>query len=118
MIEKQCAYCGNTFTAFGKNAKITKYCSKKCATKNHDEKKKQRELAERRIFIRNDTALDDCVREAQRLGMTYGKYIAWRDRAIYGEGLQHEHIHSASMHTGLPPQEGRLCGNVPGMAGL
>ena len=104
MTEKQCAYCGNTFTAFGKNAKITKYCSKSCRVKANAEKEKQRELADRGIFLRNDTALDDCVREARRLGFrSYGRYIAWRDREIYGEGLQHEHIHPASVQAGLSP---------------
>lgn len=103
MIEKQCACCGNTFTAFGKNAKITKYCSKACSYKAYAEKKKQRELADRGIFLRNDTALDDCVREARRLGFrSYGRYIAWRDREIYGEGFQHEHIHRAPLQEGLP----------------
>ena len=117
MIEKQCARCGNTFAAVGHNSKITKYCSKACRAKVYAEKKAQKNLLERGIFIRNDAALDDLLREAREHGMTYGKYIAWRDRAIYGardssvaglpqndrsEELQHEHIHRAPLQEGLP----------------
>ena len=118
MNEKRCAYCGKIIVPANRHVTSQRYCNRACQNKANHERAVQRNLAKREICIPNDAAIDDCVREAQRLGMTYGKYIAWRDRAIYGEGLQHEHIHPASVQAGLPPQEGRLCGNVPGMAGL
>ena len=119
MNEKRCAHCGKIFHHDARHSSFQKYCSKACQLKANNEKKKQKKLERLGSFIPNDSALDDCVREARRLGFrSYGRYIAWRDRAIYGEGLQHEHIHPASVQAGLPPQEGRLCGNVPGMAGL
>ena len=84
----QCGICGNTFKSFSYKAM---YCSDKCRNKVKYQKRngqksvfKVRSEAEESLKINLD-AVNEIIREAERHGLSWGKYMAYRDRgAVWG----------------------------------
>jgi len=83
MIEKVCAWCGGPVAPSNGNTRHQKYCSIRCREAAQNEKKQQTD-EEKRIRERAKTraaqthGLVECVSEAKKLGISYGKYMARR----------------------------------------
>ncbi len=77
----RCEFCGKGFYT---NNRITKYCSPACRYKARDEKKKEREQAQRNQI--KNFSLNETNRLARAAGMSYGKYVA----EMYKERLKNE----------------------------
>lgn len=84
----KCAVCGKTFTAYSNRAL---YCSEKCHSSVKYHKKhgggeaimirRQAEEANRSSLA----AVNEIIKEAERHGLSWGKYMALKDRgAIWG----------------------------------
>lgn len=79
MIEEFCCVCGERIVPLP-GTKHQKYCSEACERKMNGDWRKQRKK-EREYLERVESSrerLDRCVVEANRHGMSYGQYMAWR----------------------------------------
>lgn len=83
MIEKHCLYCGAEIPEpENKKTNIKRYCSRKCARKAAGERsveahRRSREEAAR-ARSKRESGLEACMKEADRLGISYGQYMARR----------------------------------------
>ena len=84
MIEKHCLYCGAEIPEpENKKTNIKRYCSRKCARKAAAEKsaeanRRRREEETAQARAKRESGLEACMQEAERLGISYGQYMARR----------------------------------------
>ena len=76
MPESNCLYCGKPMKLTGKTT-WKMYCSKKCSERAKAEKEKAEKERQRDILL-GKTNLDRCMKEAEKLDLTYGEYMARR----------------------------------------
>lgn len=78
MAENNCLFCGKPLKMTGKTTwKL--YCSKLCQERAKAEKEKAEKERQRDILLCK-TNLDRCMQEAEKQGLTYGEYMARRQR--------------------------------------
>ena len=83
MVEKICVVCGKAITPVSGKTTVQIYCGKRCQNKaktaNRITKEMERQaITEKRNAAKN-TKLDACMREAEKRGISYGKYMAMRE---------------------------------------
>lgn len=80
MIRETCAYCGAEIVVEPGDKHHRLYCGKQCARLAHNQKKRDQDRA-RRAAAKGEpkqSNLDACMKEAERLGISYGKYMLRR----------------------------------------
>ena len=83
MIEEHCVYCGAEIVKISGSSHHQIYCGKECARLAANDRKRE-QLRERKAAARaakrapGEQALDFCMKEAERLGISYGQYMARR----------------------------------------
>ena len=84
MIEQNCVYCGAEIVKTSGSNHHQIYCGKECARLAANDRKRE-QLRERKAAAKaakrasGEQALDFCMKEADRLGISYGQYMARRD---------------------------------------
>ena len=86
MIEKNCAYCGGPITPSSDQTRHKKYCSVECREKARVEvaetKKDEKAIIDRAIArAARQKGLEECVKEAGRQGISYGRYMARKENS-------------------------------------
>lgn len=84
MIQEHCVYCGADIVKTSGSSHYQIYCGKECARMAANDRKRE-QLRERKAAAKaakrasGEQALDFCMKEADRLGISYGQYMARRD---------------------------------------
>lgn len=84
MIEKNCAYCGGPIMPVSDYTRHKKYCSVECREKARAEvaetRKDEKAIIDRAIArAARQKGLEECVKEASRQGISYGRYMARKE---------------------------------------
>ena len=81
MVESFCQQCGNPIAKEHANTTNKKYCCKNCARIAANAQKVKIRAAQKRkeASVAKGPGLDFCMQEADRLGISYGQYMARRD---------------------------------------
>lgn len=82
-IESFCKWCGKPIVVTSSKVKNQLYCDGICRRKAHEEKAKERKKRKREeekhiATMESANRLETCMNEAERLGLTYGEYMARR----------------------------------------
>jgi hypothetical protein len=82
MVERICAICGAVIQNVNPRATNQKYCGVKCLERSRRNclREYRRDVKKIPLIERRNTEndLEQCVREARKLGISYGKYMVQR----------------------------------------